>query len=104
MVWWFYWDNALVHTAAMVQDSLAARGIQVLEQTPLFAGPGPRLLLLLPQDEGRAGWQPPDPRLLEDLGGVATKFTIKDFAATVWHWLDRSKKCVWLRSNSVEKP
>jgi histone-lysine N-methyltransferase SETMAR len=35
--WFLHWDNAPVHTAAVVKNWLAARAIQVLTHPPLFA-------------------------------------------------------------------
>jgi histone-lysine N-methyltransferase SETMAR len=32
--WWFHWDNAPVHTAAVVQEWLAAHGVQVIRHPP----------------------------------------------------------------------
>jgi histone-lysine N-methyltransferase SETMAR len=32
--WWFHWDNAPVHTAAMVKDWMAARQFKVIEHPP----------------------------------------------------------------------
>jgi hypothetical protein len=32
--WWFHWDNAQVHTAAVVQEWLAARNVQVIRHPP----------------------------------------------------------------------
>jgi hypothetical protein len=32
--WWFHWDNAPVHTTAMVTDWMAARQFKVIEHPP----------------------------------------------------------------------
>ncbi len=32
--WWFHWDNAPVHTAAVVTNWMAARRFQVIEHLP----------------------------------------------------------------------
>jgi histone-lysine N-methyltransferase SETMAR len=34
--WWFHWNNAPVHTAAVFQDWLAARNVQVIPH-PLYS-------------------------------------------------------------------
>jgi hypothetical protein len=32
--WWFHWDIAPVHTAAIIKELMAAKGIQLLEHLP----------------------------------------------------------------------
>jgi hypothetical protein len=32
--WWFHWDNAPVHTAAVVTNWMAARQFQIIEHPP----------------------------------------------------------------------
>ena len=68
-----HWDNAHVHTAAVVRDWLAARSIQVLEQwtPPLLSWLGPCWLLLLPEDERDAGRSQPNPWQLQKHLGTA---------------------------------
>ncbi len=40
--WWFHWDNAPVHTAAMVTDWMAARQFKVIEHLPYSPDLTPR--------------------------------------------------------------
>ena len=45
----FHWDNALVPNAAMVQDWLTARGLQVLEHPPYPLKLAPTDIFYLPK-------------------------------------------------------
>jgi histone-lysine N-methyltransferase SETMAR len=44
--WWFHWDNVQVHTAAVVQEWLAAHNIQVIRHPPYSPDLAPADFLL----------------------------------------------------------
>ena len=52
--WILHWDNAPVHTAAVTQELLNAKGIKTLRHPRLFPGFGSGGLLALPKGEIRA--------------------------------------------------
>ncbi len=58
--WFMHWDNAPVHTAAIVKNWLATRAIQALPHSSLFTEPRTRRLLVQ-ESEGGAGWPSPYP-------------------------------------------
>ena len=80
--WFLHWDNAPVHTAAIVQDWLAARGIQVLHHPSYLLDLAPADFLLFP-------------KLKKELAGCTlTSRTFK----TDWDWVVRTVTCKALPS------
>ncbi len=96
--WFFDWDHARVHTAAMVSSWFDAHGVQRLEHAPY----SPNLALAdffllkktkwgLDQDSFKNTWE-----------GVARPLIAVDFAAAFRSLLERCKKCVRLGGKFVE--
>jgi histone-lysine N-methyltransferase SETMAR len=52
--WWFHWDNAPVHTAAVVQEWLAAHGVQVIRHLPYSPDLALADFFSIPESEGAA--------------------------------------------------
>ncbi len=102
--WFFDWDNARVHTAAMVSSWFDAHGVQRLEHAPysLILVPADFVLLKKPkwglagqsldQDSFKNGWE-----------GVARPLIAVAFAAAFRSFEDRCKKCVRLGGKFFEK-
>ncbi len=91
--WFFHWDNAPVHTAAMVKDWLAARGIQLLEHPPYSPDLAPADFFFFPKmKEELAGRHLTQEDFKKTWDGVASKFTKDDFAAAFRRWYERCQK------------
>ncbi len=68
--WFFDWDNAHVHTAAVVSSWFDAHGVQRLEQAPYSPILAPADFVLLKKNKMGAGRPEPVPgQLQERLGG-----------------------------------
>ena len=102
--WFFHWDNAPVHTAAIVQDWLAAREVQVLPHPPYSPDLAPADFFFFPKmKEELAGRHLDQKSFKKAWDGVASRFTEEDFAAAFRRWFERSEKCVQVGGNYVEK-
>ena len=102
--WWFHWDNAPVHTATVVQNWLAARGIQVLELPPYSPDLAPADFFYFPKIKKElAGRHLTAKDFKKTWEGVAATVTKEDFAAAFRCWLERSEKCVSIGGDYVEK-
>ena len=68
--WFLHWDNAPVHSAAVVQQFLANQSIKTIAHPPYSPDLAPADFFLFPQGEKQPGWQDPDPgHLQKQLGG-----------------------------------
>jgi hypothetical protein len=90
--WWFQWDNAPVHTAAVIQHWFVANSIQWLEHPPYL--PDPRSSGLLPVQKGQGGAGRPipgpgDPE--DDLGMGRPKHAAEEFPTAFRRWYERCK-------------
>jgi histone-lysine N-methyltransferase SETMAR len=102
--WWFHWDNAPVHTAAVVQEWLAAHGVQVIRHPPyspdlaladffLFRRVKEKLTgLTLDQNTIKKTW-----------AGVTRSIAPEEFAIAFRRWYERCEKCVEIGGDYVEK-
>ena len=97
--WFFHWDDAPVHTAAIFQDWLAAMEVQVLPHPPY----SPDFFFFPKMKEELAGRHLDQKSFKKAWDGVASRFTEEDFAVAFWRWFERSKKCVQVSGNYVEK-
>ncbi len=67
--WFFHWDNALVHTAAIVKDWMAAKDFRLIDHLPYLPDLAPADILI-PDHQEAAGGQNADPGDLQgDVGG-----------------------------------
>jgi [histone H3]-lysine36 N-dimethyltransferase SETMAR len=102
--WFLHWDNAPAHTAAVVQDFLAAKAIRTIAHPPYSPDLAPADFFLFPrvkkelagvslaQDNFRCGWM------------RAVRTISKDDFATVYRrWLERCEKCIRIGGEYVEK-
>ena len=100
--WFLHWDNAPVHSAAVVQQFLADRSIKTIAHPPYSPDLAPANFFLFPkvkndlagktQDTFRSSWE-----------GAIKKLSKDDFATAFEKWIDRCEKCVRLEGNYVEK-
>ena len=102
--WFLHWDNAPVHSAAVVQQFLADRSIKTIAHPPYSPDLAPADFFLFPkvkndlagktltQDTFRSSWE-----------GAIKKLSKDDFATAFEKWIDRCEKCVRLEGNYVEK-
>jgi hypothetical protein len=68
--WFFDWDNARVHTAAVVSSWFDAHGVQRLEHAPYSPNLAPADFFLLKKNKMGAGRPAPGPgQLQERMGG-----------------------------------
>ncbi len=101
--WFFHWDNAPVHTAALVSDWFDAHGIQRLEHPTYSPDLAPADFFFRKVKEGLGGQSLDQDTIKNDWEGVTRSISAVDFAAAFRSWLERCKKCVRLGSEFVEK-
>ena len=100
----FHWDNAPVHTAAIVKDFLAKKKIEMLDHAPYSPDLAPADFFLFPKlkaelagdfldaDSFKTKWE-----------GVVRTLKEDDFTKAFSKWVERHRKCVQLRGDYVEK-
>ncbi len=99
----FHWDNVPVHTAAVVQDWLAANQIQVLEPYSPDLAPADYFLFRRVKEE-LAGLRLAPESLKNTWEGVVRRIKgVDEFAAAFRRWLDRCNKCFRLNGGYIEK-
>jgi histone-lysine N-methyltransferase SETMAR len=102
--WFFHWDNAPVHTAAVVQAWIAANNVQVLEHPPYSPDLAPADFFLFRRvKEELAGKRLTPETLKKTWDGVTRSIGVDEFAAAFRRWLDRCNKCIRLNGGYVEK-
>ena len=102
--WFFHWDNAPVHTAAVVTDWLAARHIQVLEHPPYSPDLAPADFFLFPRVKRElAGLTLTQQTFKKEWEGAVRSLTAADFAEAFRQWYQRCEKCVAIGGSFVEK-
>jgi histone-lysine N-methyltransferase SETMAR len=102
--WFFHWDNALVHTAAVVRDWLAARQVQMIEHPPYSPDLAPADFFLFPKLKMQlAGLTLTQNTFENTWEGVIRNLSKDDFATTFRRWYERCEKCVQIGGNYVEK-
>jgi hypothetical protein len=68
--WFFHWDNAPVHTAAIVKDWMAARDFRLIDHPPYLPDLGPADFFLFPTIKWQLAGKNSDPGdLQDDVGG-----------------------------------
>jgi hypothetical protein len=101
--WFFHWDNAPVHTAAVVQDWFDARYIQRLNHPPYLPDLAPADFLFRRVKEQLSGISLNQETLKKNWEGVMRTITVEDFAAAFVSWLERCEKCIRIGGDYVEK-
>jgi histone-lysine N-methyltransferase SETMAR len=102
--WWFHWDNTPVHTAAVVQEWVAAHNIQRLEHPPYSPDLALTYFFLFRRVKKKlAGRSLDEGTLKTTWEGVTRNIAAEEFATTFWQWYERCEKCVRIGSGYVEK-
>ena len=102
--WFFHWDNAPVHTAAIVQDWFTAHGVQRLEHPPYSPDLAPADFFLFRKvKEGLAGTSLNADTIKQAWEGVTRTIAAEDFAAAFSSWYERSRKCIQVGGTYIEK-
>lgn len=102
--WFLHWDNAPVHTSAIVSDWLAARSIQVLEHPPYSPDLAPADFFYFPKmKEMLAGLTLTSESFKRTWERLSRTISEDDFSAAFQRWLQRCEKCVNIGGNYVEK-
>jgi histone-lysine N-methyltransferase SETMAR len=102
--WFFHWDNAPVHTAAIVQEFIARKGIQMIEHPPYSPDLAPADFFLFPKVKNElAGITMNQETFKKTWEGVLRTIATADFAAAFRSWYRRCSKCIELHGDYVEK-
>jgi len=102
--WFFHWDKAPGHTAAFVQEWLAARGARSLEHLPYSPELARAdLFYFSKMKEGLTDRHIAAGDLKKTWEGVSTTLKKDHLAAAFWQWLDQGEKCVDIGDSHVFK-
>jgi histone-lysine N-methyltransferase SETMAR len=102
--WWFHWDNAPVHTAAVVQEWFAAHNIQRLEHLPYSPDLAPADFFLFRRvKEELAGQSLDEGTLKTTWEQVVRSIAAEEFATAFRRWYERCQKCIEIGGGYVEK-
>ena len=102
--WMFHWDNAPVHTAAVVQKWLSEHKIQMLEHPPYSPDLAPADYFLFPRvKELLAGRRLTQETIKTTWEGVLRLVSKDEFATAFQRWYERCDKCIRIGGNYVEK-
>lgn len=102
--WWFHWDNASVHTAAVVMEHLTAKAFKVIRHPPYSPDLAPADFFLFPKVKNAlAGVHLDDDKLKKAWDGVTATIAAADWMAAFNAWVRRCNKCIDVAGNFVEK-
>jgi hypothetical protein len=102
--WFFDWDNARVHTAAVVSSWFDTHGVQRLKHAPYSPILAPVDFVLLKKKKwGMAGQSLDQDSFKNAWEGVAIPLIAVAFAAAFRSLVERCKKCSRLGGKFVEK-
>jgi histone-lysine N-methyltransferase SETMAR len=102
--WFFHWDNAPVHTAAVVKTWLAANNIQLLQHPPYSPDLAPADFFLFRRvKEELAGVRLTPETIKTAWEGVVRGIAAEEFAVAFRRWFDRCNKCIRINGGYVEK-
>ena len=102
--WWFHWDTASVHTAAVVTEHLAAKVFKVIRHPPYSPDLAPADFFLFPKVKNAlAGVHLDDGELKNAWDGVTATIAAADGMAVFNAWVRRCNKCIDVAGNFVEK-
>ena len=102
--WFLHWDNAPVHSAAVGQDWLAARGVQVIEHPPYLPDLAPTdFFLFLKVKSVLVGKTLTVQTFKKEWEGAVRTLLAADFADAFQQWYRRCEKCVNIGGSYVEK-
>ena len=87
--WFFDWDNALVHTAAVVRDWITAKGFVLLEHPPYSPDLAPADFFLFPKIKNQlAGRTLTQETFQKSWEGMVRTIGKDDFATAFWQWYE----------------
>ena len=102
--WYFHWDNAPVHTAAVVRDWLAAHNYQMIQHPPYLPDLAPADFFLFPKvKEQLAGITLTQQSFRSTWDRVLKTISAAEFATAFLRWHERNEKCVRIGGTYVEK-
>jgi hypothetical protein len=102
--WFFHWDNAPVHTAAVVQDWFAARDIRRLNHLPYLPDLACADFFLFPRvKEQLSGISLNQETLKKNWEGVMQTIAVEEFAPAFLSWLECCEKCIQIGGDYVKK-
>ncbi len=102
--WFFDWDNAVVHAAAVVSSWFGTHGVQRLEHAPYSPILAPEDFVLLKKTKwGLAGQSLDQDSFKNAWEGVTRSLIAVAFAATFRSLVECCKKCVHLGGKFVKK-
>ena len=102
--WFFHWDNAPVHTAAVVQEFLVAKGVQLIPHPPYSPDLAPADFFLFPKVKSElAGRTLTAESFKTSWEGVVRTIAKDEFAGAFRRWMERCEKCVRIGGDYVEK-
>ena len=100
----FHWDNAPVHTAAIVADFLAGKNVQMLEHPPYSPDLAPADFWFFPKVKAAlAGKTLSAETFKKEWEGVTRPIAAEEYAAAFQKWADRHNKSDRLAGEYVEK-
>jgi [histone H3]-lysine36 N-dimethyltransferase SETMAR len=93
--WFLHWDNAPAHTAAVVQEFLAAKSIRTIAHPPYSPDLAPADFFLFPRVKSELAGDSLDQGSFRSSWTRALKTIYKDDYATAFRrWLERCEKCI----------
>ena len=102
--WFFHWDNAPVHTAALVKSWLTAKAFTVLEHPPYSPDLAPADFFLFRRvKEELSGLTLSQESLKKTWEGVIRTIADEEFAFAFRRWYERCQKCIHIGGGYVEK-
>jgi hypothetical protein len=102
--WFFHWDNALVHTATIVKDWMAATDFRLIEHLPYLPNLAPADFSLVPTIKKQLAGKTLTQETFKSMWEGATRtIAEEDFATGFRRWYEHCEKCVLISSGYVKK-
>ncbi len=101
--WFLHWDNAVVHTAAIVTDWLAARHVQMLQHPPYSPDLAPANFFLFPEVNKELAGLTLMRETFKEWEGVVKTLMAADFAEAFQQWYRCCEKCSAIVGTHIEK-
>jgi hypothetical protein len=102
--WFLHRDNAPVHTAASIQNYLAAKGVQTIRHLPYSLDLAPAFFFLFRRVKSElAGLSTAQESFQKSWEGVVRTIPKDYFATAFLRWMERSEKFTRIGGDYVEK-
>jgi histone-lysine N-methyltransferase SETMAR len=102
--WFFHWDNAPVHTAAVVKDWMAARNFRLIDHLPYSLDLVPADFFLFPTIKRQLAGKTLSQETFKTMReGAARTIAEEDYATAFRRWFERCEKRIRLGGGYVEK-